>query len=135
MEGRVEAADLRQMRMGPRQRVDRRQVVRQVQRGERDQRVQPGQHGGVDSHGVGEVLAAMDDAVADCAQGFAGQVRLEPVQQRGEEILLCAAGQRGGFQRGMIGVRRREMGLCAYALDLAAENGGARAEKGEFQAA
>ena len=65
MERGVEAGDLRRRRECLHRRLDAGDVVRLVQRRERDERPQLRERRLVDQHRVGEVGPAMDDAVAD----------------------------------------------------------------------
>ena len=65
VEGRVEAGDLRLSGKGADRRLDAGDVVRLVERRERDELAQLGEHRLVDQHRRGEVGAAVDDAMAD----------------------------------------------------------------------
>ena len=65
MEGGVEARDRGQLRELRRHRVQRRQRLRLVKRGELGQRPQLALDLGVDDHRLAEPLAAVNDAVAN----------------------------------------------------------------------
>jgi hypothetical protein len=67
VEGRVEARHLRHALEGAARRKHAGQVVRLVQRRQRHQRFDAGQHGVVDHGGRAELPAAVHDAVADGA--------------------------------------------------------------------
>ncbi len=77
----VEAGDLRQPGPQRGQGAHRRQVVRQVQRRERNQAGQPIEHGVVQRHRSAEVDAAVHDAVTDRAHAVAVQVALGEIDQ------------------------------------------------------
>ncbi len=65
MERRVEARDLRQLRRAGKERLDRRQVVRLVQRRERNVFFEPRNHRGVETDRLDEFQSAVHDAVPD----------------------------------------------------------------------
>ena len=65
MEGGIEAGDLRQCREIAQQRPDRRQVVRLMQRRQRDVALQPRHDRMIDQHRASMIRPAMDDAMAD----------------------------------------------------------------------
>ena len=65
MEGGVEAGDLRDMRRGLGDRFDGGQIVRLMQRGERNQRASVGHHAGIDPDRRGEFGPAMDHPMPD----------------------------------------------------------------------
>ena len=60
---RIEACNLRQRRRHLRHRFDSRQIVRLMQRSQRDESLQLGQRFRVDEHRRGELHAAMHDAM------------------------------------------------------------------------
>ena len=64
VEGGIEAGDLGQVRLASGDRADAGEVVRLMQRGERAERLELGEHGIVDPHRGGELGAAVDHPVA-----------------------------------------------------------------------
>ena len=96
MEARVEAGDLRHAGKPLGHRVNRRQVVRLMERGERDQLPQILQNRRRDNGRTGEPCAAMHDAVTDTKNPRAAVLGAEP---RGERIERRARVADGAVQR------------------------------------
>ena len=92
VEGGIEAGHLRQVRVRRGQRADRSQIVRLVQRGERNQPLQIPHDGLVDQHRRGEAGAAMDDAMPGCDQFGTGGIFPDPGREATEQGFLCAVG-------------------------------------------
>ena len=65
MERRVETGDLRQLRTSSEKQSDRRQIVRLMQRRQRDVALQARQNLRVDQHRLAVFRAAVNDAMAD----------------------------------------------------------------------
>ena len=86
MEGVVEAGHLRQFGKGLGQRLDRREVVRQVQGKERDQLRDIGDDGTVQLYGRDVRLAAEDDPVAGGEHPHAVGVAFDPVDDVADRI-------------------------------------------------
>ena len=82
MEGGVEAGDLRRLRERFERRLDAEDVERLVQLAERDQGAQGGEQRRVDARRVGEVAAAVEDAVADRDDVVVELLLAEPAQDR-----------------------------------------------------
>ena len=106
MERRVEAGDLRKMRRRGGDRLDRRKVVRLVQRRQRHQAGELGQNVGIDARRRGELHAAMDDAMAERQHRPSGQ-QLAPQRDDlvGGAAMVEAAGGPGPFRHAV--ARRR----------------------------
>ncbi len=79
----IEARDLRQVRRAGEQRPDRREVVRLVQRRERDVLLECGEHRRVDAGGLGVLETPVHDAMADGYQSVVG----EPLAQERHEVV------------------------------------------------
>ena len=78
----VEARDLRQRRRASRDGPDRREVVRLMQRRERNQRFELGERRVVDQHGLREAHAAVDDAMADGDEAMSPSTPSRPQPKR-----------------------------------------------------
>ena len=91
MEGRIEAAHLRQPGTQRQQRLHRAEIVRLMQRRQRVQLFQCRQNSLIQAHGGGVTLAAMHDAVSDSGNVMAFAARRDPGKQLLQEILMGAA--------------------------------------------
>ena len=83
VEGRVEAGDLGHARDPPRRRLERGDLGREVERGERHEGAELGQQRVVDECGAIVVRPAMDDAVADHLQPATAGEAVQDVVERG----------------------------------------------------
>src|SRR5450631_521903 len=88
VEGRVEAGDLRQGRVQPRHRLDRRYGMRLMQWRQGYELAQARDDLFVDQSGSGETASAMDHAVSCGAQMMCGEPLFEPLQQGGKRRLM-----------------------------------------------
>ena len=144
MERRVEARDLRQIGAELGEGPDRGQVVRLVERGEGDERVEIGQDLGVDRGRLAVLQAAVDDAVAHRVKPPAAQPRLDlggPAEQVVDRAFVPQPGPLGPFGLGDGGpgtIAGEESGRCEQSLRLSAEQQlkltGSVEEDGELQA-
>ena len=128
VERRVEACHLRKVRVRRRQRPNRHQIVRLVQRRERRQRFEFAQNDVVDHDGRAETRAAMHHPVASRDEFAAGGVCADPVHQFPKQDGLVAAGGLEAGQ-GLAGsgaggkFRAADVGSMANSGDLAFERG------------
>ena len=90
MKSGVEAGDLRDARAGLPHRADRREIVRQMDRIERDHGFERREQRGVQPLGYDVICAAVDDAVADRAQPVMPRRRIDDRQQRGKSPVVAA---------------------------------------------
>ena len=127
MEGSVEAGDLRQFRDHLGDRLDGREVVRLVQRGQRHQAPELRHDGVVDARRRGELHPAMDDAMAECQHRTAGQQLAPEVQDlAGRAAMVEPARGPGPFRHHRArGIARAQVRLQPEVFDLAAEQQGA----------
>jgi len=124
VEGGVEAGGLRHLGQGSAHGVDASEVVRLVQRRERDELAQRLNGGVVEADRRGKALAAMHDAMADADDLPAGLVRLQPVDEEAHRRLVLLVGRAlqaevGIVEHGTVGVLGLEVRLGANAVDLA----------------
>ncbi len=75
-------------------RPDRREVVRLVQRRQRNELLQRRDHGCVDANGLAELESAVDDAMADGDEAMLGELR---AQERDEMVERAVVSQLGAF--------------------------------------
>ena len=85
---RIEAGDLPQLRVRRRQRPDRGQVVRQVQRHERHQGFELGQNPRIYPDRRLVRRPSEHDAVAGCHQGRRPHARFDPIDQVGQQVFV-----------------------------------------------
>ena len=122
VEARIEASHLRHLRHPLEHRVDRREVVRLMERRQRHQRSQVLEHLRRDDHGCGIARPAVDDAMADGEHAGVAVLRPQPCGKRVER----SAGVGDGAVQPLLGnllalaVLRRESRRRANAVDLAA---------------
>ena len=94
MESGVEAGDLRDRRERLHRRQDPRKVMRLVQGGERNEALQRGDHRFVDQLRLGEVRAAVHDAMTDRGDRRIVAGPLEPAENGRHRHLMVDAGAR-----------------------------------------
>ena len=84
----VEASDLRQLRRASQQGADRRQVVRLMQRCERNVLVQRRQHRRVDANRSAVLEPAVNDAVSNSCQALLAELRAQEGDQMIERAIV-----------------------------------------------
>ncbi len=118
----VEAGDLRQPGRAREHGADRREVVRLVQRRQRDEAVEAREDGFVDAHRPVVLDAAVDDAVADREQPVLRELAVQEVEQVRDRAVVAQRLVRvpvaPGEQRAG-GVAGAELRRVVEALDLA----------------
>ena len=87
MECRIEARHLRQLRDAREQCPDRSQVVRLMQRRERDVLLEGGKNRDIDSGGPGVLRATMHDTMAHAREGVTGELGGQLSVQEGEQMI------------------------------------------------
>ena len=80
VKGRIEARDLRQVRPVSADEADRLQIVRLVERRERNVLIEPREYGIVDQRGTAEIHAAMHDPMTNGGKPAAVQMLARPFQ-------------------------------------------------------
>ena len=121
VKGRVEARDLQDIGLGGTDRPDRQKVVRLVQRRQRDQDLQLGEHGVIDGHMRVVVGTAMNDTVSDGDRKSPTVASPQPASQMAECRLRIR--QIGGG-KGFVGddfpprIPGDQPGMAADPLDL-----------------
>ena len=133
MKRRIEARDLRQIGTKLTEYLDRLEVVRLMQRRERRQLRERGHHFGRDEHGLGEVHAAMHDAMPDRHEVMIGALAAQEFDQVMDRAVVPQFGAaRPGVRAdlGMVGVVRREMRLGVDAFDLPVQKERERVARG-----
>jgi hypothetical protein len=88
MERRVEAGDLRQVGVDRGDRADAGEIVRLMERRQRAERLQPGEHGRIDAHRCRIVDAAMHHAVADAEQPGLAEKLPQPAPEHPERPIM-----------------------------------------------
>ena len=84
----VEASDLRQLRRASQQGADRRQVVRLMQRCERNVLLQRRQHRRVDANRFAVLEAAVNDAMSDSREAMLAELRAQEGDQMIERAIM-----------------------------------------------
>lgn len=127
MERRIEAGHLRQVGLDQLQRPDRREIVRLMQRRQRNPFLKPCQHGGIDGKRRGKRHSAMHHPMADGGEAQTGRHFAYPREQPLERLRAVARAQ--VFVQRMDGETARGRGRHAQArrltdaLDAAAASG------------
>jgi len=119
---RIEAGDLGQLRQTVQQQSDRSEIVRLMQRCQRNELLECPQHTCVESHRAREFKAAMHDAMTYASQPVAG----ETLTQVNDEVVQCAGvAELGAFVPGVLRLEPAARILCCevrcsvQSLDLA----------------
>ena len=120
VKGRIEAGDLKELRLPRSHRADRAEIVRLMQRRKRRERIETLQHGLGDHRRRAVVRAAMHDTVANGGGKLADMRPQEPdhLVERGRYVLDLGSGP-GLVDQGVAAhAARDQMGLYRHALDL-----------------
>ena len=126
VEGRIEARDLRQVRPVAADEADRLQIVRLVERCERNVLVELREHGIVDQRGTAEIHAAMHDAVANGGKRAAVQMPARPFQDVEHALFMIDGIGRGPGPLAQLLAGRvlgREFRFRTEPLELASHEG------------
>ena len=123
VEGGIEAGDLRQLGLDRGDRADAGEIVRLMQRRQRAERLEPGEHRRIDAHRRRVVDAAMHHPVADAEQRRSvAEVLAQPAADHAEELGVARAAIVGPApvdEHLTVGVLGGEVRRRADALDLA----------------
>ena len=119
----IEAGDLRQVGLDRGDRADAGEIVRLMQRRERAERLEPGEHRGIDAHRRRVVDAAVHHPVADAEQRRVAEMLAQPAAEHAKELgrgpRPRSSGQRRSTSDLAVGVLGDEARRRADALDLA----------------
>jgi len=131
VEGGVEARDLRQSGERLRERADRRQIVRLVQRCERHQALELGHHRRVDPHRRREASSTVHDAVPDGLRAARVGRRVQPAADRVDGAGVIVRCRRRLVDDDLaVTILDREAGAGTDACDLALCGGAQRTRAG-----
>ena len=124
MKRSIEAGDLRNLRRALHHCTDRGEVVRLMQRRERDKTIERRKQRLIHSHRLRVLHSAMDDAVPDADELRTTRTLAQECEQMPQRSLVAELGTCGPVSRAdfdALGVPRDEMRLAEQRLDLSAQ--------------